>query len=83
MCPGMVGVCGVEALDIIEISSSLVANIEEFSKQSSKKNDYGFRFVERVVLPLSMIKLNVGKWGKYYHQGLLGSDQAQHQAPRA
>ena len=83
MCPGMAGVCGVEALDIIEISSSLVANSEEFSKQSSKKNDYGFRFVEWVVLPLSMIKLNVSKWGKYYHQGLLGSDQAQHQAPRA
>ena len=63
MCPGMVGVCGVEALDTIEITSSVVKNMQESSKQSSKKNDYGFRFVERVVLPLSMIKPNVGKWG--------------------
>ena len=40
MCPGKVGVCGVQALDNKEILNSLVNNIEKFNKQSSQNHEY-------------------------------------------
>ena len=38
---------------------SLVHNIEEFNQQSASKKNEGFGSVERVVLPLNLLKLKV------------------------